>query len=226
MIKMAVFDMAGTTVDEDNLVYKTVMLAINERGFDFTLEEVLMEAAGREKLQAIRSVLALRGIENDELAAEIFGKFRIALEDAYANHPVKEQAGATELFHILRAKGIRVVMNTGYDRKTAESLIRKIGWVEGTDFDGLVTASDVEKNRPEPDMILLAMKQQQISDAGEVLKVGDSVIDIHEGQNAGCRFSIGITTGANTADQLRSASPDSILHNLLELVAVIEAENR
>jgi beta-phosphoglucomutase-like phosphatase (HAD superfamily) len=45
---MAIFDMAGTTVNEDNLVYKAVREAINEKGYDFTLEEVLAEGAGKE----------------------------------------------------------------------------------------------------------------------------------------------------------------------------------
>jgi len=50
-IKMVVFDMAGTTVNEDNMVYKTLRTAINEAGFDFTLDQVLEQGAGNEKLQ-------------------------------------------------------------------------------------------------------------------------------------------------------------------------------
>jgi len=37
MIEMVVFDMAGTTVDEDNVVYKTLQKAINESGFNFSM---------------------------------------------------------------------------------------------------------------------------------------------------------------------------------------------
>ncbi|MBS1527010.1 MAG: HAD family hydrolase, partial [Bacteroidetes bacterium] len=56
-IKMVVFDMAGTTVDENNVVYKTVQQAINQAGFNVTLDEVLAQGAGKEKLQAIKDVL-------------------------------------------------------------------------------------------------------------------------------------------------------------------------
>jgi beta-phosphoglucomutase-like phosphatase (HAD superfamily) len=55
-IKMVVFDMAGTTVNENNVVYKTLRKAINEAGFDFTLNQVLAQGAGKEKLQAIKSI--------------------------------------------------------------------------------------------------------------------------------------------------------------------------
>ncbi|WP_315816996.1 hypothetical protein [Paraflavitalea speifideaquila] len=120
--------MAGTTVNEDNLVYKAVQQAINEKGFEFTLDQVLAAGAGKEKLQAIRSVLALEGIDNEALANEIFQQFLVLLDIAYSTQPITEQRNATQLFHKLRNKGIRVVMNTGYNRTTAEGLIEKIGW--------------------------------------------------------------------------------------------------
>ncbi|WP_276481475.1 phosphonatase-like hydrolase [Paraflavitalea pollutisoli] len=224
MIQLAVFDMAGTTVNEDNLVYKTLREAINEAGYQFTLDQVLAAGAGQEKLQAIKSVLALEGVQDDALAASIFQKFLVMLDVAYSTQPITEQVNATVLFHKLREQGIKVVMNTGYNRPTAEALIQKIGWRQGVDFDGLVTASDVAQNRPQPDMILRAMQQQGIADGKSVLKVGDSIIDIEEGRNAGCRYSIGITTGAHTYDQLHSAGPDFIIDNLIELLPIVRGE--
>jgi len=72
-------------------------------------------------------------------------------------------------------------------------------------YDLLVTASDVTKNRPNPDMILLAMEKLNILDAASVIKVGDSTIDIEEGRNAGCLYNIGVTTGAHTKAELSTA---------------------
>ena len=46
---MVVFDMAGTTVNEDNLVYKTVQKVINDEGFAIELDQVLLNGAGKEK---------------------------------------------------------------------------------------------------------------------------------------------------------------------------------
>ncbi|MFT3827416.1 MAG: phosphonatase-like hydrolase [Chitinophagaceae bacterium] len=222
MIKMVVFDMAGTTVNEDNIVYKTVQKAINDEGYDFTLEEVLTAGAGKEKLQAIKSVLALKGIQDDVLAATMFKNFSAQLREAYATYPVTEQPGATTLFHELKKQGIYVVLNTGYDRQTAESLITKIGWEKGRDLDTLVTASDVKENRPSPDMILYAMNELNITDPATVIKVGDSAIDIEEGKNAGCHINIGITTGAQTREQLLAAHPAYVIDNLLEILAIVK----
>ena len=47
-IELAVFDMAGTTVNEDNVVYKTVRAALAKHGVDVTLETVLECGAGKE----------------------------------------------------------------------------------------------------------------------------------------------------------------------------------
>jgi phosphoglycolate phosphatase-like HAD superfamily hydrolase len=101
-------------------------------------------------------------------------------------------------------------------------LISKLGWKVGDQIDGLVTASDVNNNRPKPDMILLAMEKFHITNPLEVLKVGDSTIDIEEGRNAGCKFNIGITTGAHTKEQLQIVHPDFILDNLLELIPILD----
>ncbi|MEZ6091478.1 MAG: HAD family hydrolase [Pirellulaceae bacterium] len=149
MIQLIVFDMAGTTVDEDNVVYKTVRVAINAAGYHFTQDQVQEVGAGKEKSQAIRDVLPPDGRSHaDEEVAAIFGDFKQRLRSAYATLDVKEQPGASAVFRWARRRGMKVVLNTGYDRATAESLVAKIGWLVGRDIDGLVTASDVENGRP------------------------------------------------------------------------------
>jgi phosphonatase-like hydrolase len=223
MIRMVVFDMAGTTVNENNVVYKTLQQAINEKGFHFTLDEVLLEGAGKEKLQAIKSILNVYAEKDDDgLAADIYKRFIVLLAEAYDTLEVLPQDNAVELFHTLKQKHILVVLNTGYNNETAESLIKKLGWKKGIDYDSLVTANDVDKNRPNPDMIWLAMKRFDISNAAEVVKVGDSIIDIEEGQNAGCSLSVGITTGAHTLAQLQTAKPNAIINNLMELLPLLK----
>jgi len=222
MIRMVVFDMAGTTVNENNIVYKTLQRAINEKGFNFTLDEVLLEGAGKEKLQAIKSILNVFAEKDDEeLATEIYNRFIVLLEDAYNTEKIFPQDNAIDLFRSLKQKNILVVLNTGYNNETAASLIDKLGWIKGADYDSLVTANDVDKNRPNPDMIWLAMKRFDIVNPSEVVKVGDSIIDIEEGKNAGCSLSIGITTGAHTFKQLTTAKPDYIINNLMELLPLL-----
>lgn len=227
MIKMVVFDMAGTTVNEDNVVYKTLRKAINDAGYAFSLEQVLAEGAGKEKLQAIKSVLAVyANVLDHELAEAIYEQFIQQLSTAYDNMDILPQSNAAEVMQALKSRDILVVLNTGYNKATAESLIAKLGWAKGLQFDGLVTASDVSSNRPEPDMILVAMEQFGITDPSQVIKVGDSSIDVEEGRNAGCAINIGITTGAHTREQLETVQPTYIIENLIELLPIIHYANQ
>jgi len=222
MIKLFVFDMAGTSVDEDNLVYKTIRKAIAEAGHEVSLETVLEFAAGKEKLQAITDVLThLHGEADGSHAYEIFQDFRAKLKVAYDVEPVKPIKDVEEVFEGLRAKGIKVALNTGYDRATAEKLMRKLGWRMPETVDYLVTASDVEAGRPMPDMIWKAMALAGITEPESVAKIGDSAIDIEEGHNAGCGLVLGITTGAQTAEQLAKAKPHQILDAAMDILSLI-----
>ena len=222
---MIVFDMAGTTVNEDNVVYKTLQRAVNDHGYNFSLDQVLAEGAGKEKFQAIKSILKLSSIDDDHLSEEIYQHFTILLNEAYQYLEVRPQPNVVELFQILKQQHISVVLNTGYSADIANALIHKLGWEKSVHYDELITASDVKKSRPEPDMILLAMNRCKIQQPGEVIKVGDSIIDIEEGKNASCALSIGITTGAHSYHQLLSANPDFIISDLLEIPEIIAGHN-
>lgn len=218
-IELVVFDMAGTTIDEDNVVYKTVQKTINDEGFTVTLEDVLKYGAGKEKHQAITDVLreCTPLIKIGPVANIIFSKFKVALEMAYNTLEIKTFEGTEQLFKDLRKNQIKVVLNTGYDSKMANLLLEKLGWIVGVTIDGLVTDDDVENGRPEADMILLAMEKTGVTDSKKVMKVGDSAIDIEEGKNAHCGMTVGVLTGAQNRVQIQEANPTYILENLNEL---------
>lgn len=221
-IAMVVFDMAGTTVDEGNVVYRTLHKAIEKICPSVSFEDVLKLGAGKEKLQAIRETLSGSNISlNEATIQEIFNDFLGLLDIAYANLIVVPTNNTERLFNELRTKDIKVVLNTGYNTVTAITLLNKLNWVKGVQYDLLVTSSDVTNNRPMPDMILYAMDKLNITDATTVIKVGDSTIDIEEGRNAGCKYNIGVTTGAHTKAQLESANPDYIFDNIYDLVSVL-----
>lgn len=218
-IKLCVFDMAGTTVDEDNVVYKTVRQVIADQGYDLTLEQVLAQGAGKEKHQAITDVLAAETDCQDiaSTADAAFALFKPALTTAYQQLEVKPITGVPALITQLRTNGIAVVLNTGYSREIATALLAKLDWQVGRDIDGLITADDVENGRPAPDMIEQAMQQCSIADRQAVLKAGDSIIDVEEGKNASCGVTIGVLSGAQTREQLETANPTYILDSLADL---------
>lgn len=219
--------MAGTTVDENNVVYKTIREAINDAGIKVSLNDVLQYGAGKEKLQAIRDILLnVCNIHDEEKTVAIHSVFRSQLEKAYEDLDVKPAEGAEEVFRHLRSNGVFCVLNTGYDTKTAHVLLRKLNWDKADVVDGVITASDVPRSRPFPDMIEAAMRMTGVKDPIEVIKIGDSTIDIEEGQKAGCGLNVGITGGAQTREQLELQGPDYVIDHLSELIHIVERENR
>jgi len=215
-IELAVFDMAGTTVNEDNVVYKTVRAALAKHGVDVTLETVLECGAGKEKFKAISDIL--EESQNKSVGAKaVFQDFKGMLEDAYTNLNVGTYDGVEELFKTLKKQEVKIVLNTGYDRKTAETLLNKLGWIPGEQVDALITADDVVNGRPSSEMIDKAMELFGVTDPQKVLKAGDSAIDIEEGKNANCGWTVGVLTGAQNREQLETARPTLILESLSSL---------
>lgn len=217
-IELAVFDMAGTVVNEDNVVYKTLQKAINENGYDLSLDYVLEHGAGKEKHQAIKDILATVGADPaQEPSKPIFENFKILLDEAYKSLKVTTFEGVEASLANLKSQGIKIALNTGYNRKIAELLLEKMNWKQGEQYDALITADDVTKGRPDPAMILEAMKVLDVHNSKKVIKAGDSIIDIEEGKNANCIATVGVTTGAHTEAQLNSAQPTYVLNSLKNL---------
>ncbi len=216
-IRLYIFDMAGTTIDEQNVVYITVNESINQFGIQTDLKRVLEYGAGKEKRQAIIDVLKSLDIEDIELVDKIFTYFQFKLDENYKHLKVKSVEGVDDKMIELRQQKKVVVLNTGYNKKIAALLLDKLCWEKGIHYDMLITADDIKRGRPYPDMINMAMENFGISDSKYVLKAGDSVIDIEEGKNANCGLTIGVLSGAQTREQLELARPDYILESLKDL---------
>lgn len=220
-IEMVVFDMAGTTVDEQNIVYKSLHKAITKFGFVVSLEVVLAIGAGKEKHQAITDILKHLHNNDTEIVNEIFEYFKEILDQEYLTATVLPIEGVEAVLEQLRKVGVKVILNTGYNSQVANTLLDKLNWEKGLHYDALITANDVEKGRPFPDMILKAMQLFGIVDASKVLKAGDSAVDIEEGKNANCGITIGVLSGAQTRIQLEEAKPDYILDSLASFYSVL-----
>lgn len=220
-IEMVVFDMAGTTINEQNIVYKSLHKSINKFGIDVSLDLVLSIGAGKEKHQAIKDILGSLDIKNTGKSELIFQDFKQLLDQEYLTSNVTPIEGVEKVLVHLKKDGIKIVLNTGYNSTVANTLLEKLNWKKNEHYDALITADDVARGRPFPDMITKAMQLFGIKDASKVLKAGDSAIDIEEGKNAGCGITVGVLSGAQTRQQLETAKPDYILNSLASLYNLV-----
>lgn len=213
--KLAVFDMAGTTVEEGGSVYRILRESIEQAGF-MVPNDQLSQIAGMSKYEAIQYLLPEETSENHSLVNDIYSAFQQKLNRIYLNDPsVREKPGISRLFSFLRQRGIKVALNTGYSRHQADLLINRLAWNESIDFS--ITSDEVKNGRPSPDMILALMKKNQLSDSQQVIKIGDTINDVLEGKNAHCGLVVGVLGGAHSENSLIKAGADLILKKTSEL---------
>jgi phosphonatase-like hydrolase len=216
--ELAVFDLAGTTVQDNNDVPRVLhqVLGRNEVNVPF---EAAIEVMGIPKPVAIKQLLlkyydGTRDISVDWID-EIHREFVSGMIEFYDTDSfVEETEGTSEVFRQLKKHGIKVFVDTGFSRDITDVILRRMGWIKNGLIDGSVTSDEVKMGRPSPDMIFRAMELSNISSAKSVAKIGDTIADLMEGQNAGCGIVIGLTTGAHERSLLQQYYHTCLLDNI------------
>ena len=85
----------------------------------------------------------------------------------------------------------------------------------------MVASDEVPNGRPFPDMIEKIKLELGIISSDVVAKIGDTEVDINEGINSGCKYVIGITTGAFTREELLPYHPTHIIDDISEVMAIV-----
>lgn len=219
-LKLCVFDMAGTTVVDRQNVHAAFINAMADYGYNVSLEEV-NPLMGYKKTTAIRQLLNIHEPDKEKITTMVVDLIHEAFEkymvEFYATTPdLHALPFAEDLFVVLKERGIKVGLNTGFSRKVADVIVDRLGWKERNLFDYLVASDEVENGRPFPYMIQKMMTEAGVKEQ-EVAKVGDTEVDINEGHNTGCLYVIGVTTGAFTREELLPYKPTHIIDNLKEL---------
>lgn len=256
-IQMVVFDWAGTTVDYASSAPSTVFDRVfTAAGIHLTKKEI-NQAMGMEKKAHIRELLSCESGNRqwlqvygkpwtDDDVEDLYQKFEKTLYEIVAEYssPIP---GVIETVSELRKRGIKIGSTTGYTSQMMEQVIPKAKTM-GYQADCVVTPDVTGASRPTPFMLFECMRQMNVYPPCTVVKVGDTVVDILEGKNAGA-WSVGILAGSNllglsqeeyqgmapeelkkrkheAAELYRSAGADIVIHSILDLPAAIDALNQ
>ena len=229
MLALVVFDLAGTTVKDNHDVSRALQTVLLKRKIDITIKQA-DGVMGIPKPVAIQQLLAnkLQDVNaiDPRFISEIHEEFIAEMIRFYKTNPfVEEIEGTSEVFRRLKEHGIKVIVDTGFDRSITEAILERLGWRERNLIDGSVTSDEVKQGRPHPDMIFKAMEIARIKRTSQVAKVGDTVADLQEGFNAGCRFVIGITSGAQEKKELESHYHTHLVHNIEQVPPILIRES-
>ena len=216
--KLVVLDIAGTTVNDFGLVQQAAMNTMKEKlSVEVTLDDA-NKVMGIPKKTAFEQLCSLHqvAVSDDQIDGLVF-HFNERLTAQYAEKgSIELMPHAGELFECIRACGSQVYLNTGFNKAIADVIVKNLNL--GTVLNGYIGSDEVMAGRPQPDMIRLAMKRSGVEYSHFVMKVGDTISDLYEGFSAGCAWNVGVLTGANTYEELRTAPYSQILSNLQPLL--------
>jgi phosphonatase-like hydrolase len=217
MIRLAVLDMAGTTVEDGGTVEAAFGRAVDGMGLtdpDQALAYV-RETMGQSKIEVFTALF-----DGDATkAAEANRRFESAYDDAVRADGVRPIAGAEAALAGLRDGGVRVCLTTGFSAATRDLLLDALGWRDQIDL--ALSPADAGRGRPYPDMVLAAVLRLEVDDVRDVAVAGDTASDLLSGWRAGAGIVAGVLTGAHDRATLEAAPHTHILDSVADLPALI-----
>lgn len=223
--ELFVLDMGGTTIEVGDHVTSAFAAALEKNGVSAGEEEI-SERMGASKREVIRFFVSRRfGTRPDESARieTAYRDFGEVLLSRFADGGVRPIAGVEAALSLLREQGHKVALTTGFDRRVTDFVLRAVGWHEGF-VDASVCDDDVAWGRPAPFMIFGAMERTGVFDVRQVNVVGDTVLDLRAGHNAGARRVVGVLSGSHDLEQLGRTRHTHLIPSAAELPRLLGDE--
>lgn len=214
-LALFVFDLAGTTVIDDGHVRQSFIRTAADFGLAIE-RDALRPFFGWHKQRVFEALLARAGRDLEPAAAMAEHFARVFAADVAAR-PLRPTPGCREAIALLQARGILVAFNTGFARSTADLVLAALGYGHLPS----VASDEVQNGRPAPDLIRAAMQRTGVTDADRVGVAGDTPADLGAGHAAGCRFNVGVATGAFTRADLAEHPHTHLLADLRGLSAIV-----
>jgi len=181
LIRAVIFDMDGVLADSEPLINEAAIAMFAERGLTVQPDDFLpFVGAGEERY--VGGVAEKYGYPLDVPAAK-----RRTYEIYLDLVPAKLQAfpGVHDLIRACRQAGLRVAVASGADAIKVAANLQKIGLPPET-WDVVLTGESVTRNKPAPDIFLLAAEKLGVA-ANECVVVEDAVNGVRAAKAAGMR---------------------------------------
>ena len=205
-LKAVILDWAGTTVDYGSFAPTAVFIRLFEtHGLQITADDarsgmglmkkdhlrtILARPAVAEAWQAVHAGAPASEADIDQLFND-FVPMQLAVLKEYAE-PIP---GLLDTVKNLRERGMKIGSTTGYLRSMMD-ILAPVAAANGYSPDAIVCPDEVPAGRPFPWMCYQNAAQLGIFPMEAIVKVGDTLIDIEEGLNAGM-WTVGLAMTGN-----------------------------
>ncbi|MGX7417586.1 phosphonoacetaldehyde hydrolase [Carnobacterium gallinarum] len=204
-VEGVILDWAGTMIDYGCFAPLDVFLkSFKKHGIEVTIDEV-REPMGLLKMDHIKRICEMERVmdqwqivfgrhPNDADIQTIYQNFEAELLKSVAEY-TELIPGALTLVAYLKKRQIKIGSTTGYTSKMMEIVSLK-AQEQGYQPDCYFTADEAGKGRPYPNMIYKNADYLDIYPLTHFVKIGDTVVDMQEGKNAGT-WTIGVVLGSS-----------------------------
>lgn len=204
-LRAVMLDWAGTTVDHGSRAPVFALQTLFEQhGVRLSAEQARRDM-GLLKRDHIRAILTLPEIQAEWLRVTrhnpsdadvqvLFQEFGPLQLQCIAEHS-QLTAGVKETVQQWQARGLRIGTTTGYTRAMLNPVMRQAE-ASGYKPDASVCPDEVSAGRPAPWMLMRTMQLLDVYPPAACVKIGDTIVDIEEGLNAGM-WTIGLTRSGN-----------------------------
>lgn len=202
MYKLCVFDMDGTVVNSIGDIAAAMNRSLESLGHKTYTDDEYCKMVGDGM-----DILCRRALpDSDE--EEVTKLIELYKQD-YINHCCEKSYiydGVAEVIHGLKKSGVKcaILSNKPHDQamEVADTLF------DDEMFDIVLGQTDRFPIKPAPDSLLWMIDELGV-EKSEVAYIGDSNVDVRLGKTAGV-FTVGVTWGFRTAEELKSEGADAI----------------
>jgi phosphonatase-like hydrolase len=178
-----------------------------------------MAQVHRLRGQGPGDVLAALFPDNEARAQAAQLAFDRALFDAIRRAEIRAIPGVRQVLDGLPAIGCTTAVVTTLPRRILNLVLESAGW--RSKFDIALSAEDVLKGLPAPDLPLTAMLRAGSGDVREIAVVHGTGAGMESGSRAGAGLVAGVLTGPHSAARLRPAGATHVLRSLADLPGVL-----
>jgi phosphonoacetaldehyde hydrolase len=219
-VKAVVLDWAGTAVDYGSFAPTAVFLRLFEnQGVKITAEDA-RSGMGLMKKDHLRTILsrpvvaeawqAERGAPVSDADIDILFNNFVPMQLSVLTEYAEPIPGLLDVVAELRDRQIKIGSTTGYIRSMMDILAPKAK-ENGYDPDCIVCPDEVPTGRPFPWMCYQNAMQLGVFPMSAMVKVGDTLVDIEEGLNAGM-WTVGLSLTGNllglSEDEVEALAPE------------------
>lgn len=212
MIKAVLFDLDGTLINTNELIYKS---------FSYVLRDILKLDADDEEITSTYGKPlenTMSKYENDKYSAEELVKIYIKYNEEHHDNMCKPFEGAKEMLKGLKDKGIKTAIVTSKRKGLATRGLELGDLLKYMDI--IISPEDTIKHKPEAEPAIKACELLGVK-TNESIMVGDSSYDLLCGRRAGC-LTCGVSYTKTGVQNLLDTNPDYMVEHPLEILDILE----